>query len=42
MDAVQQCDDDSGLGKTDAKDGGAKLEGDGSFLFRIIPNYELQ
>jgi hypothetical protein len=42
MDAVQECDHDSGLGEADAEDGGAEFEGDGGFLLCVIPDDELE
>jgi hypothetical protein len=42
MDAIQECDHNSGLGDADAKDGGAEFEGDGGFLLCVIPDDELE
>lgn len=41
MNAVQQRDDNSGLGETDSQDGGLEFESDGGFLFGIVPDYQL-
>lgn len=41
MDAIQERHHDFGLGEADPEDGGAKLEGDGGFLLRIVPDHEL-
>jgi hypothetical protein len=41
VDAIQERYHDSGLGEADTEDGGAELEGDGCFLFGIVPDNEL-
>lgn len=41
MNAVQQRDDNSGLGETDSQDGGLEFESDDGFLFGIVPDYQL-
>ena len=42
VDTVQQGDDNSRFGETNTKDGSTKLEGDGSFLLRIVPYDQLE
>lgn len=41
MDAIQECNHDSGFGKANPEDGGTEFEGYGGFLLCVIPDDKL-